>query len=1012
MSERYLQQVMPENTNILSSSDYFLVFSIVENPALGLLLEPYAVKLLARKQFSYDFHRVGLNTVLDYVAELSLVQKKLLELHAQYADEAILKRFNKAKVKPVEFFQSLTQEFVVTWIRPIIDKQMGEMAAIFAENNIPIYFKGGRSERIREEPIEVLPGLTETVFSFAKNTEGLFYKLRVKYKDSELKLMAGNARLLAQNPCLLMVDDHIYRFEKGWDGKKLTPFFSKEHILVPKSSLKVYFQKFVLDAVQNYKVEAQGFTVDVITDLPKPMVNLEQNWQNHWTLQVSFDYGRVVFQMGDDTRSKVFFKEEGEVYSFAKVLRNTVFEKQFIKNLEGFGLKNRGGDGFYLWYPARKSGDGSEPLLPGYFDYLDWLSAQSVPLGLSHIKVQKNEGAENFYLGKPGLHLTINDKNDWFDLFGTVSFGRFDIPFLKLKSHILSGRREFTLPDGSIGIIPEEWCSKYADILKYSVSKGNTLQLKRHHYTLLEGFEGSTIAAGEPAKALQEFAPPPLPNGIHANLRPYQLQGYQWMSFLFENKLGGCLADDMGLGKTLQTLAILMYAHKVAAPSSFLFSADKSKIESAIAGQLELFSPDDNHSLPNGSGTSLLIMPLTLIHNWVNEIKRFAPSFRTLQHTGTARSDSTRLFGQYDLVLTTYGTVRNDIDMLREFHFKYIVLDESQIIKNAESKIFQAIKNLNANHRLVLTGTPIENSLTDLWAQFSFLNPGMLGNFTQFREEFVQPIERNHDQQKQAKLHKLIEPFILRRTKAEVAKDLPELTETLRICVMTEEHQRFYEEKKSQIRNLILEQVEKQGMNKARFFILGSLMRLRLIANHPSLVEPDYPFDSGKFTEVCASIENLMAEGHKVLIFSQFVKHLNVYKKHFENNQLPFNMLTGQLAEKDRSALITDFNRNPDKKLFLISLKAGGVGLNLTGADYVFMLDPWWNPAVEKQAINRAHRIGQKKNVFVYKFITHNTVEEKILQLQERKTNLANLFIEKNNPLKNLGLEEISELID
>jgi len=1002
---------MPEHSNSPSSSEYFLVFAIVENPVLGLLLEPFAVKHLARKQYSYDYHRVGLITVSDYITDLSPVQKKLLELHAQYSDDAILKRFNKAKVKPAEFFQSLKQEFVVSWIRPIIDKKMAEMAEIFAENNIPLHFKGGREDRIREEPVVVLPGIVEPIFCFTRTTEGLLYKLKLKYQGAELSLMAGNARILAQNPCLLILDNYLYRFEKGWDGKKLTPFFTKEHILVPKSSVKIYFQKFVLEAVENHTVDARGFTVDVITDPPKPLVNLEQNWQNHWTLQVLFDYGRVVFQEGDSTPSKVFFKEEQDAFSFTKVLRNTVFENQFIKKLEGFGLKNRGGDGFYLWYPARKTGEESEAALPGYFDYIDWLSAQSVSLGFSHIRVQKNEGAENLFLGKPGLRLAISDKNDWFDLFGTVSFGRFDIPFLKLKSHILSGRREFTLPDGSIGIIPEEWFSKYQDILKYSVSKGNSLQLKRHHYTLLEGFEGTAIAPGVPGRALQEFAPPPLPDGIHASLRPYQLQGFQWMSFLYENKLGGCLADDMGLGKTIQTLAILMYAHRAATPGSFQFGPDKSPMKIAESGQLDLFGLVGKHSTPLETGTSLLIMPLSLIHNWLFEIKRFAPSFRVLQHTGSARSGSTRLFAQYHLVLTTYGTVRNDVDMLKEFHFQYIVLDESQIIKNSESKIFQAIKNLNANHRLVLTGTPIENSLTDLWAQFSFLNPGMLGTFSQFREEFVQPIERNHDQHKQAKLHKLIEPFILRRTKSEVAKDLPELTETLRNCAMTEEHQRFYEEKKSQIRNLILEQVEKQGMNKARFFILGGLMRLRLIANHPALVDPDYLFDSGKFTEVCASIENLMAEGHKVLIFSQFVKHLNVYKKHFEKNQLPFNMLTGQLAEKDRSVLITDFNRNPDKKLFLISLKAGGVGLNLTGADYVFLLDPWWNPAVEKQAINRAHRIGQKKNVFVYKFITHNTVEEKILRLQERKTDLANLFIEKNNPLRNLGLEEIRELI-
>ena len=280
-----------------------------------------------------------------------------------------------------------------------------------------------------------------------------------------------------------------------------------------------------------------------------------------------------------------------------------------------------------------------------------------------------------------------------------------------------------------------------------------------------------------------------------------------------------------------------------------------------------------------------------------------------------------------------------------------------------------------------------------------------------FREEFVVPVEKSNDLRKQQKLHSLIEPFILRRTKSEVAKELPELTELVRYCEMSEEHRKFYEAKKSQIRNLILEQVEKQGMERSRFFILSSLMRLRLMANHPLMVDPEYAYDSGKFIEVRENIGKVLSEGHKVLIFSQFVKHLNIYRKYLDSLDLPYNLLTGQMPEKERGRLINDFQQDPEKRLFLISLKAGGLGLNLTGADYVFLLDPWWNPAVEKQAINRAHRIGQKKNVFVYKFITRDTVEEKILSLQQRKSALAGLLIDQNNPLKNLGLDEISDLI-
>jgi len=1006
---------MQPNTNTAFDGDFQFVFAITENPPLGFMIEPFAVKVIGQVQFSYDFQRINQHTAADYFPDMSPAQKRLIELYSQYSDEALLKRFNIDKVKPVLFFESLKPEFVTTHIRPVFDKRMAEMANIMFENDMPLYFKGLKDDRIQEEPILVAPGLAETVFHFRRSETEIQYRLVISHHDKEISLLGEETLLLGQSPCLLLIGRTLYRFEKSWDGKKLTPFFTKDHIVVPKSAEKAYFQKFVHDAVRQYKVKAEGFSVENMAGNPKPLLKLEQNWQNHWALQASFDYGRVCFPYGEDAASEVFMKEENGNFSFVKVQRDFVFEKKWVMQLENMGLKNRGGDGFYLWYPGQKPENGEgEPLLPELFDYLDWLASKREDLGLINIEVQHQSGAGSYFLGTPGVRLEVSDRNDWFDLYGTVNFGPHEIPFMRLKSHILQGKREFVLPDGSIGLIPSEWFEKYQDVLKFSTAKGSTLQLNRHHYTLLGDLKEASVAIEGLDQAMQQFSPPPLPDGIDATLRPYQLQGFQWMSFLYQNRLGGCLADDMGLGKTLQTLAMLLHAHMVAGGSHKQVASTghpSGKPENKTS-QLELFAQGEGETQPAESGTSLLVMPLSLIHNWIREISRFTPSLRVLQHTGPARHTNTRRFKKFDLVLTTYGTVRNDIEMLQDFHFNYVVLDESQIIKNAESKIFSAIKKLKASHRLVLTGTPVENSLNDLWSQFSFLNPGLLGNNSYFREEFVLPIEKNNDSRKQLKLHKLIEPFILRRTKAEVAKELPELTETVRYCEMSEEHRKFYEARKSQIRNMILQQVEKQGMDKSRFFILSSLMKLRLMANHPYMVDPEYDQDSGKFIEVRENIGKLMAEGHKVLIFSQFVKHLNIYRKYFEKEGLPYNMLTGQVTGKDRERLINDFQNDPDKRLFLISLKAGGLGLNLTGADYVFMLDPWWNPAVEKQAINRAHRIGQDKRVFVYKFITRETIEEKILLLQQRKSSLASLFIDKNNPLKNLGVDEIRDLME
>jgi SNF2 family DNA or RNA helicase len=287
----------------------------------------------------------------------------------------------------------------------------------------------------------------------------------------------------------------------------------------------------------------------------------------------------------------------------------------------------------------------------------------------------------------------------------------------------------------------------------------------------------------------------------------------------------------------------------------------------------------------------------------------------------------------------------------------------------------------------------------------------MLGSLNFFRNEFVNPIEKKNDERAREKLQTLIKPFILRRTKNQVAKELPPLSEVIHYCEMTPDQEIYYEQKKSEIRNAIVESIRDKGPDKSRFFVLSGLTRLRLIANHPAMVDNEYHKDSGKYLEIMRNIHKIMDENHKVLIFSQFVKYLNMFGKDFVRDQIPFSLLTGKVAERDRGAVVSGFQKDDLNQLFLISLKAGGLGLNLTEADYVFMLDPWWNPAVERQAINRAHRIGQDKNVFVYKFITRNTVEEKILKLQQRKSDLAGMFINDNNPLKSLSLEELADLI-
>jgi SNF2 family DNA or RNA helicase len=436
----------------------------------------------------------------------------------------------------------------------------------------------------------------------------------------------------------------------------------------------------------------------------------------------------------------------------------------------------------------------------------------------------------------------------------------------------------------------------------------------------------------------------------------------------------------MGLGKTVQTLALLQ----------------KIKEESVEEGI---------------QCTSLIIMPTSLIYNWVKEAEKFAPDLKILEYTGTFRSKDVERFMNFDVVFTTYGITRVDIEVIKNLYFNYIILDESQNIKNPASKAYKAVKQLKSKHKLILSGTPVENTVNDLWTQMSFINPGLLGSQHFFLNDFVIPIEKKRDEEASRKLQALIKPFVLRRTKDQVATELPEKTVQLFYCKMSEEQAQYYEDVKSEYRNDLLRSLEDGTFAKSQIQVLQGLTKLRQIANHPYMVDKDYEGESGKFENVIHTLQNVLSRGHKVLVFSQFVKQLDIYRKHFDSAQVKYAYLDG--STQNRGEVVEEFQTNSDIKLFLISLKAGGVGLNLTEADYVFMLDPWWNPAVEQQAIDRTHRIGQTKKVFIYKFITKDSVEEKILALQNRKRFVAeSLITTEESFVKSLSAEDIREILN
>ena len=507
-----------------------------------------------------------------------------------------------------------------------------------------------------------------------------------------------------------------------------------------------------------------------------------------------------------------------------------------------------------------------------------------------------------------------------------------------------------------------------------------------------------------------------IPPKIKTTLRPYQQEGFSWLVHLAANGFGGCLADDMGLGKTLQAITLLQQIYDPEEPKEVTISPSAPEnVTVDQSGQLSFFgtdSPDDklyeevkdrqeeSAAIP----ASLIVVPTSLLPNWKREIRKFS-TLSVYTYTGDQkRKDPCKNFNRYNIVLVTYGLLRRDIELLEKYRYTYVILDESQNIKNPASMTYHSVVRLQCEHRLVLTGTPIENSLKDLWAQFNFINPGLLGSADGFRKHFIHPITREGNENVRKRLQQIIRPFFLRRTKQQVAPELPPLTEEVVYCEMTTEQREVYQKEKNALRNTILQECYKNS-----FVALNGITRLRQLANHPQMVLPEYTGGSGKMEQVLDAFETLVSEGHKVLIFSSFVTHLKLLADAFTQHGWQYAMLTGSTL--DREGEIARFSTRQDVSAFFISLKAGGVGLNLTDADYLFIIDPWWNPAAELQAESLSLRIGQVNQVFAYRFITADTIEEKIRNLQESKSELAETFITENDPFKSLTDKDWEELL-
>jgi superfamily II DNA or RNA helicase len=789
---------------------------------------------------------------------------------------------------------------------------------------------------------------------------------------------------------LVIFPDRIARFEAGNNSRWVALLRQSNPLLVPVREQHQFIERLVqlperpqIDWPPDLRWEEERPT-------PLPQLQISKS-KNAYSKELEC---RLTFQYGDRTAS--FGDGQAGWYDRRlrrAVLRNLAAEAAANNQLLSAGV--RPPDYYYQPKPGQ------------YFLPPQKMSRLVFDLTQAGWHVE----AEGTVIRRPGrLTISVSSNIDWFDLEATCDFGDLRAGLPELLAALRRGERYVTLNDGSQGLLPGEWLKRYAALAELGEENGKRIRFLPTQAAFLDVLlaaqetENVTVDRTfarfrEKLRMFDGVAPVREPRSFVGELRAYQREGLGWLHFLDEFGFGGCLADDMGLGKTIQVLALL----------------DERRQETRGAHL------DHDHEAELAPGPSLVVVPRSLVFNWIEEADRFTPNLRVLNYTGLERGAALSRIDDFDLIITTYGTLRRDVAKLRTCRFDYAILDEAQAIKNAASQSAKACRLLNARRRLAMTGTPVENHLGELWSLFEFLNPGMLGRHQRLndlvaagRRGGARNAEPDNEQAPATDLTALgraLRPFLLRRTKDQVLTELPAKTEQTLYCELDKVERTLYDELRAHYRLSLIDRVNTFGLKKSKIHVLEALLRLRQAACHPGLLDKK-KIDSGsaKLETLLEQLAEVIDEGHKALVFSQFTSLLSIVRRQLDREGTVYEYLDGRTVK--RQAKVERFQTDPACRLFLISLKAGGQGLNLTAADYVFILDPWWNPAVEAQAVDRAHRIGQNRHVFAYRLIARDTVEEKILQLQDHKRGLAEAIISADNTvMRTLTAEDLQLLL-
>ena len=844
-----------------------------------------------------------------------------------------------------------------------------KLKRIFSESEEkPVFYlpTGKRFSTQNLETIDLSKEIPVIEFSISSSNDEKLMESQVVLDQEKIKLSNNQW----SSDLLFLQDKTFYLWERSEHILLAEKFRNTLHI--PNKQWPALLIEMVLPLFNDYKVSfAPSLIKETKEGEPDISVMLIEKG-DYLMFQPVFNYKGFSVKASD--KETIIVPDNDKVLL---VKRNKEAEQQFISKLGSLHSQ-------FINQSQNKSLvlKGADVLKNNWFFlFVDAMKEMKVPVyGFDALKNFR------FNTAKPSTHIHLSSGMDWFDAKVELAFGEQHIGIDEIQK-ALSNKQSFVqLNDGTLGILPDEWIKKYALLFKVGEGKNNQLRLSRFHLSVIDDLydqrdeQELSFELDEKYERLRNFKSIPeipIPVELENRLRPYQLSGFHWLNYLNTVGWGGILADDMGLGKTVQALSMLQHFNK-----------------------------------EEGGLKALVVCPTTLIYNWENEINKFTPSLTRRIHHGNSRAKRKEDFGDENIIITTYGTLRSDIQMLMRIPFDYVVLDESQAIKNPASKVTKAAGLLKSKNRICMSGTPLQNNTFDIYAQMNFLNPGLLGSVEFFRNEFSTPIDKLGEQEQKDHLRKLLYPFILRRTKEQVAKDLPEKTETILFCEMETAQRNVYDAYRNSYRNKILGVIDEQGVGRSQLTILQGLMKLRQICDSPAILNEDekYPNDSIKLEELTREITENIGE-HKALIFSQFLGMLSLIKQKLTENHIEFEYFDGSTSPADREKAIQNFQTNEQCRVFLISLKAGGVGLNLTAADYVYIVDPWWNPAVEQQAIDRTHRIGQTKNIFAYRMICKDTIEDKILQLQERKRILAKELISDDQTfVKSLSKEDVEYL--